>query len=72
MIETRALGREGPVVPVVGAGTWRVFDLPPGRQAEAAPVVAAALAGGVRVFDTSPMYGRAEEVLAAALGDRRG
>ena len=72
MIETRALGRAGPVVPVVGAGTWRVFDLPPGRQAEAAPVVAAALAGGVRVFDTSPMYGRAEEVLAAALGDRRG
>jgi diketogulonate reductase-like aldo/keto reductase len=72
MIETRALGREGPLVPVVGVGTWRVFDLPPARRTEATPVVRAALEGGVRVFDTSPMYGHAEEVLAAALGDRRG
>ena len=31
----------------------------------------AALESGVRVFDTSPMYGEAERTLAAALGPRR-
>jgi diketogulonate reductase-like aldo/keto reductase len=71
-MESRVLGRSGRPVPVVGAGTWRVFDLPAGKQATADAVVAASLEAGVRVFDTSPMYGRAEEVLAAALGDRRG
>jgi diketogulonate reductase-like aldo/keto reductase len=70
MIETRALGRSGPVVPVIGAGTWRVFDLPTPQQPSADAVVAADLGAGVRVFDTSPMYGRAEEALATALGDR--
>jgi diketogulonate reductase-like aldo/keto reductase len=58
-------------MPVVGLGTWRVFDLPPGRQAVADAVVAAGLDAGARLVDSSPMYGRAEEVLAAALGDRR-
>jgi diketogulonate reductase-like aldo/keto reductase len=58
-------------VPVVGAGTWRVFDLPATRQAVADAVVGAALDSGIRVFDTSPMYGRAEEVLSRALGERR-
>lgn len=70
MIERR-LGPDGPAVPVVGAGTWRVFDLVAGQQAAADGVVAAALAGGTRVFDSSPMYGRAEAVLSAALGERR-
>ena len=67
----RPLGAGGPDVPVVGAGTWRVFDVGPAQQATADGVVAAALAAGVRVFDSSPMYGRAEAVLSAALGDRR-
>ena len=67
----RRLGRDGPEVPVVGAGTWRVFDLRPGDQGVADAVVAAALAGGIRAFDSSPMYGRAEAVLSAALRDRR-
>ncbi|MCP2258173.1 Aldo/keto reductase [Streptoalloteichus tenebrarius] len=34
-------------------------------------VVASALACGVRLFDTASVYGRAEEALATALGDRQ-
>jgi aryl-alcohol dehydrogenase-like predicted oxidoreductase len=71
-MEHRALGRSGLSVPVVGLGTWRTFDV---RGAEAVAnagrVVAAALDAGVSFFDTSPMYGRAEDVLAEALDGRR-
>ena len=70
-MEARAFGRTGLELPVIGLGTWAVFDV--GRRAEAgsAEVVDVALGGGVRVFDSSPMYGRSEGVLSRALGDRR-
>jgi diketogulonate reductase-like aldo/keto reductase len=70
-METRHLGRAGPALPVVGLGTWRVFDLPADRQRVADDVVEAAFDVGVRVVDSSPMYGRAEAVLSRALADRR-
>ncbi len=70
-IETRDLGEAGIDVPVVGLGTWLTFDVGPDGEENAAEVVRAALAGGVRLFDSSPMYGRAERVLAHALADRR-
>jgi aryl-alcohol dehydrogenase-like predicted oxidoreductase len=70
-VEDRSLGATGVAVPVVGLGTWRVFDLPASQQDEADAVVAAALDAGIRVVDTSPMYGRAEAVLGHALGERR-
>jgi diketogulonate reductase-like aldo/keto reductase len=70
-MDARPLGRTGIDLPVVGLGTWRVFDLPPARQDAADAVVATAFEGGARVVDSSPMYGRAEAVLSAALGERR-
>lgn len=70
-MELRPLGRTGVDLPVVGLGTWRVFDLSPARQPEADVVVAAAFDAGVRVVDSSPMYGRAEAVLSHGLGERR-
>jgi len=70
-VQERTLGRTGTGVPIVGLGTWRVFDLPSGRQADADSVVTGAFDGGVRVVDSSPMYGRAEAVLSHALGARR-
>jgi aryl-alcohol dehydrogenase-like predicted oxidoreductase len=70
-MRTRAFGATGLAVPVIGLGTWATFDLPAGQEAIAAEVVAASLDAGVRVVDSSPMYGRAEKVLGRALGARR-
>lgn len=70
-MDQRPLGKSGIELPVVGLGTWRVFDLPAAQQGTADAVVATAFAAGARVVDSSPMYGRAEAVLSAALTDRR-
>jgi aryl-alcohol dehydrogenase-like predicted oxidoreductase len=71
-METRALGRSGLTVPVIGMGTWRTFDVS-GRAAEerCRAIVSAALDDGASLFDSSPMYGRAERVLARCLEGRR-
>ena len=61
-VEERRLG------PVVGLGTYRTFE---GDLVEAREVVAAVVAEGQRVFDSSPMYGAAEATLGAALEGRR-
>src|SRR4051812_40385592 len=71
-MEHRPLGDGGPPLPVVGLGTWRTFDVrdePGVRRARGG--VDAALAACVRVLDSSPMYGAAEEVLGRALEGRR-
>jgi diketogulonate reductase-like aldo/keto reductase len=61
-MEERRLG------PVVGLGTWNTFG---GDAGLATRVVAAALDAGVAAFDTSPMYGGAEQSLGTALSGRR-
>jgi diketogulonate reductase-like aldo/keto reductase len=61
-VEKRRLG------PVVGLGTWNTFG---GDDELARDVVQAAWSVGTRVFDSSPMYGRAERSLAVALQERR-
>jgi diketogulonate reductase-like aldo/keto reductase len=55
----------------VGLGSWRTFDVAVDRQADVDAVVAAAFDGGVRLVDSSPMYGRSEERLGAAIEARR-
>src|SRR5688572_13375669 len=71
-MERRILGRAGIAVPVVGLGTARVFNVrDDAGQARSEAVVDAALEFGANLFDTSPMYGEAEKVLATALVDRR-
>lgn len=72
---TRPIPSSGEAMPVVGLGTWQVFDVgaeDPARDRLRAVVHAFADAGG-RMIDTSPMYGRAEGVtgdLVAGLGLR--
>lgn len=66
MPELRTLA-PGVEVPCVGLGTWQTFDVADSPQA----VVDAALTAGIRLFDSSPMYGRAERVLGEALARRR-
>jgi aryl-alcohol dehydrogenase-like predicted oxidoreductase len=53
-------------------GTWRTLDVRgAAAEASARAVVDAALAAGATFFDSSPMYGEAERVLAGALAERR-
>jgi diketogulonate reductase-like aldo/keto reductase len=58
----RRIPKSGEELPVIGLGTWQTFDV---RDAEREPlieVLARFTAAGGKVIDTSPMYGRAEEV----------
>jgi aryl-alcohol dehydrogenase-like predicted oxidoreductase len=71
-VERRQLGASGLEVPVVGMGTSQTLDVS-GRADEESrrDIVDEALAAGADLFDTSPMYGRAERVLSLALAGRR-
>lgn len=69
-MERRRLGVNGAEVPVVGLGTWQRLEAAD-QRGEAKRLVTASLDAGIRVFDSSPMYGRAETILADALADVR-
>jgi aryl-alcohol dehydrogenase-like predicted oxidoreductase len=61
---TRAIPKTGEKLPVIGLGTWQTFDVGDDRKVRAAiaDVLRAFLDAGARVIDSSPMYGRAEQV----------
>ena len=72
---TRAIPISGEKLPVIGLGTWRVFDVGPseGERAPLEQVLRLFVQRGARVIDSSPMYGRSEQVigdLANELGVR--
>jgi aryl-alcohol dehydrogenase-like predicted oxidoreductase len=72
-MERRGLGsKAGIEVPAVGVGTWQTFDRAAARGGKAVPqLVSTAIELGAGLFDTSPMYGRAERLLGEALEGRR-
>ena len=62
---TRTIPRSGEAIPAVGMGTWQTFDVDPADEKALAPlaeVLQIFFDGSGRVIDSSPMYGRAEEV----------
>lgn len=61
---TRPIPASGERLPVIGMGTSRTFDVGEDQASRAplAAVLAAFLQGGGRLIDSSPMYGRAEQV----------
>ena len=72
---TRGISSTGEELPVIGLGTWQTFDV--GRSESARrplkDVLSLFVELGGRVVDSSPMYGRSEDVLgdvAAELGVR--
>ncbi len=71
-MQYRTLGRTGLRVSAVSMGTWNAFDVQGERAIEqVGRLVTEALACGVNLFDTAPMYGEAESVLGRALRGRR-
>jgi aryl-alcohol dehydrogenase-like predicted oxidoreductase len=71
-VQTRRFGSTGLDVPAVGMGTWQTFDVHgAGSEGRVRHVVDAAVESGAAFFDSSPMYGAAERVLARALDGRR-
>lgn len=71
-ILSKRIQRTGDVVPALGLGTFLTFDQLPGApRAELFEVIGHYLRAGVRVVDTSPLYGSAEVTVgdaASALG----
>jgi aryl-alcohol dehydrogenase-like predicted oxidoreductase len=68
-MRTRKIPRTGEPLPAIGLGTWQTFDVG-SSEAERAPlaeVLTRFFAAGGRVIDSSPMYGRAEEVVGDLL-----
>ena len=72
---TRPIPSTGEAMPVIGLGTWPVFDVGADDRSRAPlrEVLRRLVAGGGAMIDTSPMYGRSEGVagdLVAELGLR--
>jgi diketogulonate reductase-like aldo/keto reductase len=65
MMLTRAIPATGEKLPVIGLGTWQTFDVGSGESERKplAQVLSQLVSLGGRVVDSSPMYGRSEEVI---------
>lgn len=68
---SRPIPSSGEMMPVIGLGTWPVFDIGAGEAARAPlrEVVRRLRDAGGRIIDSSPMYGRAEAVAGDLLAD---
>ena len=68
---TRAIPATGELLPVIGCGTWRAFDvrMASGQRGPLREVLRTLFDGGGAVVDSSPMYGRAEAVVGELVED---
>jgi len=66
---TKPAGRTGEILPRLGLGTFLTFDLLPGAKRDAIrEVTRIHVEAGVRVVDTSPLYGTGETSVGHFLG----
>jgi aryl-alcohol dehydrogenase-like predicted oxidoreductase len=73
-IMTRTLGRTGANMSILGYGAMELRGAPRGPEIEdedAGRLLNAVLDGGINLIDTSPDYGRSEELIGASIGHRR-
>src|SRR6202522_4579543 len=73
-IETRVLGRTGADVTILGFGAMELRGEPRGPRIadeDAGRLLNAVLDGGINLIDTSPDYGRSEELIGTYIGHRR-
>jgi aryl-alcohol dehydrogenase-like predicted oxidoreductase len=73
-IMTRALGRTGADVTILGYGAMELRGQPRGpavSDEDAGRLLNAVLDGGINLIDTSPDYGRSEELIGTHIGHRR-
>ncbi len=66
----RPIPSSGEAIPVLGLGTWAAFDVgeSPAEREPLEAVVKLFAEGGGRLVDSSPMYGRSEEVVGEIAG----
>ncbi len=67
----RIIPSTGEKIPVIGLGTWQVFDVSdsPNELAPLREVLTRFVQLGGKVIDSSPMYGRAESVIGALVNE---
>ena len=73
-IETRVLGRTGQEVTILGYGAMELRGAPRGPEItdeHAGALLNAVLDGGITLIDTSPDYGRSEELIGRHVSHRR-
>jgi aryl-alcohol dehydrogenase-like predicted oxidoreductase len=73
-IMTRTLGRTGADVTILGYGAMELRGQPRGPEIadeDAGRLLNAVLDGGINLIDTSPDYGRSEELIGAFVSHRR-
>lgn len=69
----RQIPSSGEMLPIVGCGTWQTFDVATASEERAslAEVLRVLFAAGGSVIDSSPMYGRSEEVVGELLSEQQ-
>jgi diketogulonate reductase-like aldo/keto reductase len=67
VVTKKAIPSTGELLPVIGMGTSRTFDVGADARAGLLPVLQALFDNGGTVIDSSPMYGSAEEVVGYLL-----
>jgi diketogulonate reductase-like aldo/keto reductase len=60
---TRTIPSSGELLPVIGLGTWQTFDVSPNTYPALREVLSEMHTTGAALIDSSPMYGRSEEVI---------